>query len=66
MAKKYNKITEEDVLRLFAGKEIITRKEICKQLNCSLYSTRQITEDLRDRGILRLHRHGYIKQLKHN
>jgi len=66
LAKKYNKISKEEVLELFWDKKIISRAYICKNLACSVYSARKIIEDLQDDKLIRITNHGYVlvKELK--
>ena len=59
MAKKYNKITKEQVLELFKEKQVISTEYICKKYNCSGYLVTQLMEDLRDDNLIRHTNHGY-------
>lgn len=59
MAKKYNKITREDVLKVFVENKIVNRKMICDKYNCSVYSVRWHIDDLIDEDIIRNVRYGY-------
>lgn len=61
MAKKYNKITQEQVLQLFEDKDVISKFYVCEKLGCSIYSARQELEDLRDQKIIKLSNHGWCE-----
>lgn len=61
MAKKYNKITQEQVLQLFEDKDVISKFYVCEKLGCSIYSARFELENLRDDGIIKLGRYGWVE-----
>ncbi len=57
--KKYNKITKEQIIKLFEDKEIINTEYIKINLNCSRYSTIKCIEELQDDNKIKLTNHGY-------
>lgn len=57
--KKYNKLNREQVLQVFQEKAIVNREDITKKYGCSVYSVRQIVDDLLDEKIIRLTNYGY-------
>lgn len=61
MAKKYKKITQDQVLKLFEDKKVISKYYVCEKLGCSIYSARIELEDLKDQEIIKLFNHGWIK-----
>ena len=57
--KKYNKLNKQQVLNLFQEKTVVNRADITKKYGCSVYSVRQIVDDLLDEKIIRLTNYGY-------
>jgi len=57
--KKYNKLNKEQVLKVFNEKTVITRADITSKYGCSVYSVRQIVDDLIDDNKIRLTKYGY-------
>jgi predicted transcriptional regulator len=57
--KKYNKLDKQQVLSLFQEKAVVNRADITKKYGCSVYSTRQIVDDLLDEKIIRITNYGY-------
>lgn len=52
--KKYNKITEKDVMELFKQHKYLTKKDVTLALNTSLYQVLPIIDDLVDDGKIHL------------
>lgn len=61
MSKKYNKITQDQVLQLFQEKKVISKYYVCEKLGCSIYSARKELETLKDYEIIRVFNYGWIK-----
>jgi len=59
--EKYNKLDREQVLQVFQEKLVVNRADITKKYGCSVYSVRQIVDDLLDNGTIKLTTYGYKK-----
>jgi hypothetical protein len=57
--KKYNKLNKQQMLNLFQEKIVVNRADITSRYGCSVYSTRQIVNDLMDDKSIRLTNYGY-------
>lgn len=60
MAKKYNKITDEEILLLFNKHTLLNRAIIAKELNCSEHATIKELAFLIDENKIKRVQYGYV------